>query len=84
MLLRRTMRGEPLAKFLPKAKLGDQEFNGAIANAWKGLVWPKSAFEIWGNPTSLCHISVDDLKFREICSLYNAARVANYFARFAA
>ncbi len=71
MLLRRTMREEPLAKFLPKAKLGDQEFDGGIANAWRGLVWPKNAFEIWGNPKSLCHISVHYLKIPPYFPAFN-------------
>ena len=39
-------RGEPLAKFLPKAKLGHYESNGGIAKSRKGLLFLKNAFEI--------------------------------------
>ena len=46
------LRGGPLPIFFAKAKLGDYEFNGGIPKSRKGLVWPKIAFEIWGNPNN--------------------------------
>ena len=42
-------RGEPLAKFSRKSKLGHYESNGGIPKSRKGLLFLKNAFEIWGN-----------------------------------
>jgi len=45
---------------LPKAKLGDMEFNGGIPTSRKGLVSLKMSVEILENPKS--QISAHNLK----------------------
>ena len=45
--LKKRLRGEALAKFLPIARFGHYEFNGRGPMLWEAFVWPKNRFKVF-------------------------------------